>query len=144
MHGAVFNVPGSVWIIIWIFAGSDTWIYPVDNWISCPFNFERKQNLSVQFPGASSLTRGLSPVVRLRRALLALSEMQNLADPHYGDIFPAGGVRRGEHIAFHLPRRRNPSSGKPDLSQSGMINAIENLHQLSTVRAWRAFGHCCK
>jgi hypothetical protein len=36
------------------------WIYPVDNWISCPFNFERKQNLSVQFPGASSLTRGLT------------------------------------------------------------------------------------
>ncbi|EPP5072191.1 hypothetical protein ACUQ3D_005534, partial [Klebsiella pneumoniae] len=59
MHGAVFNVPGSVWIIIWIFAGSDIWICPVDNWISCPFNFERKQNLSVQFPGASSLTRGL-------------------------------------------------------------------------------------
>ncbi|WP_407320702.1 hypothetical protein [Klebsiella quasipneumoniae] len=22
----------------------------MDNWISCPFNFERKQNLSVQFP----------------------------------------------------------------------------------------------
>ncbi|AQT18833.1 hypothetical protein B1U44_30685 (plasmid) [Klebsiella pneumoniae subsp. pneumoniae] len=60
MHGAVFNVPGSVWIIIWIFAGSDIWICPVDNWISCPFNFERKQNLSVQFPGASSLTRGFA------------------------------------------------------------------------------------
>ena len=103
MHGAVFNVPGSVWIIIWIFAGSDIWICPVDNWISCPFNFERKQNLSVQFPGASSLTRGLRPVVRLRRALLDLSEKQNLSDPRNGNIFPAGGVRRGEHVAFHLP-----------------------------------------
>ena len=117
MHGAVFNVPGSVWIIIWIFAGSDTWIYPVDNWISCPFNFERKQNLSVQFPGASSLTRGLRPVVRLRRALLALSERQNLTDPRNGDISPASGVRRGEHIAFHLPGWRNSSTGKPYFTQ---------------------------
>ena len=75
----------------------------MDNWISCPFNFERKQNLSVQFPGASSLTLGLRPVVRLRRALLALSEKRNLTDPRYGDIFPASGVRRGEHVAFHLP-----------------------------------------
>ena len=79
---------------------------PVDKWINrvgYPLNTERKQNLSVQLPGASSLTRGLRPVVRLRRALLALSEKQNLSDPRNGNIFPAGGVRRGEHIAFHLP-----------------------------------------
>nr|AVI43309.1 hypothetical protein [Klebsiella pneumoniae] len=31
------------------------------------------------------------------------------------------------------------SSGKPELSQPGMINAIENLHQLSAVRTWRTF-----
>ncbi|WP_407257941.1 hypothetical protein [Klebsiella quasipneumoniae] len=30
----------------------------MDNWISCPFNFERKQNLSVQFP--SVLPRSLA------------------------------------------------------------------------------------
>lgn len=109
----------------------------VDKWINfkeLTLEFERKQNLSVQFPGASSLTRGLRPVVRLRRALLALSEKQNLTDPCNGDIFPAGGLRRGEHVTFHLPGWRYPSSGKPDLSQPGMINAIENLHQLSAVR----------
>lgn len=119
MHGAVFNVPGSVWIIIWIFAGSDIWICPVDNWISCPFNFERKQNLSVQFPGASSLTRGLRPVVRLRRALLALSEKRNLTDPRYGDIFPAGGVRRESMSRFichdgAIPRPANQSCPSPE------------------------------
>lgn len=79
---------------------------PVDKWIKqsgVSIKQERKQNISVQFPGASSLTRGLRPVVRLRRALLALSEKQNLSDPRNGNIFPAGGVRRGEHIAFHLP-----------------------------------------
>ena len=67
---------------------------PVDKWINrvgYPLNTERKQNLSVQFPGASSLTRGLRPVVRLRRALLALSERRNLTDPRYAtctDIDP--------------------------------------------------------
>lgn len=79
------------------------WIYSVENWINCPSNIQRKKNMFVQFPGASSLTRGLRPVVRLRRALLALSERRNLTDPRDGDIFPAGGVYRGEHIAFHLP-----------------------------------------
>ena len=56
-----------------------------------------------------------------------------------GIYFPAGGVRRGDHLAFHLPCRRNPSSGKPYLSQIGMINAIENLHQFSVMRTWRTF-----
>lgn len=102
MHGAVFNVPGSVWIIIWIFAGSDIWICPVDNWISCPFNFERKQNLSVQFLVLPRSLAGFALSFGCGEHYW-LSEKRNLTDPRYGDIFPAGGVRRGEHVAFHLP-----------------------------------------
>ena len=96
-----------------------------------PFNTERKQNLSVQFPGASSLTRGLRPIVRLRRALLTLSEMQSLTDPPNRDIYPVYGVRRGYHIAFHLPGWRNGLNDNPDVSLSRMVDVDRNLHQLS-------------
>ena len=37
---------------------------------------------------------------------------------------------------FHLPVRRNTPSGKPDFPESGMINAVEYLHQRIAVRPW--------
>lgn len=66
--------------------------------------------MSGLLPGASSLTRGISPVVRLRRALPTLSEMQNLTELPNGDIHAMDGVRRGYHVAFHLPESRNQQS----------------------------------
>jgi len=61
-------------------------------------------------PCASSLTRGIRPVVRLRRALSTLSEMQNLTELPDGDIHAMDGVRRGHHVVSHLPESRNQQS----------------------------------
>lgn len=74
----------------------------------------------LQLPCASSLTRGLRPVVRLRRALLALSERQNLTDPRNGDISPASGVRRESISRFicqdgAIPLPANHTLPSPEL-----------------------------
>lgn len=61
-------------------------------------------------PGASSLTRGIRPVVRLRPALPTLSEMQNLTELSDGDIHAMDGIRSGHHVAFDLPESRNQQS----------------------------------
>lgn len=49
----------------------------------------------VLLPGASSPTRGLRPVVRLRLALLTHSEKRSLTDPRNGDLLSCGWCTQG-------------------------------------------------
>lgn len=85
---------------------------------------------SFRYPSAFSLICGLLPVVRPRRALLTLSEMQSFTAPPNGDIFPVYGVRRRYHIAFQLLEWRNGLKDKPDVSRFRMVDVDRDLHQL--------------
>lgn len=91
----------------------------------------------VLFPGTSSLTRGLRPVVRLRRALLAFPAGQNLTDPSMGISFQRV-VYAGDSIASFIFQDGSIPC-KPDMSLAGMINSIENLRQISAVKPGRTF-----
>ena len=75
----------------------------------------------------------IGKVSSLRQVPSVISTVRNgqPAAPSSGWYMPVTASPR-----FHLPVRRNTPSGKPDFPESGMINAVEYLHQRIAVRPW--------